>query len=274
PGTAASTWIGASNTLLFITSDGRALELDMPDLKLEVKPLLKEVPLGAPVRIELKLGNTSNKPVTVPAKIDLKSSCVCGMVKDSSGISRDFRSLIACMDECPMRELNPGQSFSRWLTLLRGGDGALFPSLGASEITARLRWTPPSMGDVGPLPEAVVEGKTTVFVMGPVTPGHAKAAHKMLTTPDAHVLMVLGGNYLSKGTEALNMAVEDDVLGPHWRVVEANIRAKGGDKEGAKRIFESKGAEVIACHDEEKKMKNLLGIEREGKNGWVSVQKH
>lgn len=265
---------GASNILSSITSDDRALELDMPDLKLEVKPLLTEVPLGAPVRIELKLGNTGNTSVTVPAKIDLKSPCVCGMVKDSSGTSRDFRSLIACMDEYPMRELEPGQSFSRWLTLLRGGDGALFPSLGASEITVRLRWAPPSMGDVGPLPEAVVEGRTTVFVMGPVTPGHAKAAHKMLTTPDAHVLMVLGGNYLSKGIEALNIAVEDDVLGPHWRVVEAKMRAKGGDKEGAKRIFESKGAEVITCHDEEKKMKHLLGIEREGKNGWVSVQKH
>lgn len=55
----------------------------------------------------------------------------------------------------------------------------------------------------------------------------------------------------------------------------AKIRAKGRDKEGAKRVLECKeGASLIASYDEEKKMKLLLGIEREGKNGWVSVQKH
>ncbi|KFZ22990.1 hypothetical protein V502_02538 [Pseudogymnoascus sp. VKM F-4520 (FW-2644)] len=247
----------ASNITPPITSDSRALDLDMSDLKLEVNTLLTEVPLGAPVRVELKLSNTGSTPVTVPAKIDLKSSCVRGMVKDSSGTSRDFRSLIACMDEYPMRELELGQSFSRWLTLLRGGDGALFPNFGVSEITVCLRWAPPSMGDAGPLPEAAVEGKTTVFVTGHITPDHAKAAHKV------------------KGMEALSIAVKDDALGPHWKVVGAKIRAKGGDKEGAKRVLECKeGASLIASYDEEKMMKLLLGIEREGKNGWVSVQKH
>ncbi|KFY24778.1 hypothetical protein V491_02018 [Pseudogymnoascus sp. VKM F-3775] len=262
----------ANNITPPITSDGRALELDMPDLKLEVNPLLTEVPLGAPVRVELKLSNTGSTPVTIPARIDLKSSCIRGTVKDPSGTSRDFRSLVACIDKDPKRELEPGQSYSKCLTLLRGGDGALFPSSGVSEVTVCLRWALPSIGDAGPLPEAVVEGKTTVFVMGPMTAAHAKAAHKVLTTPDIHVLMVIGGNHLSKGTEALKIAVEDDVLGPHWTVVGAKIKAKGGDKEGAKRVLASRGPEVIACHDEEEKMKHLLGVERERKNGWLVSQ--
>jgi hypothetical protein len=240
-----------------ITPDDRALSLDMPDLKLELTPLLTEVPLGAPVRVQLKLTNNSDREVTIPARIDLKSTCLQGNVKDAHGTKRSFRSIIGCVDENPLTELGPKKSVTKSLTLLRGGDGALFPISGVSEISVALRWTLPSVGEAGPLPEAEVQGSTTVFITGAHSGAHAKAAHIVLTTPDAHLVLALGGTHMKLGLEAVETAVGNDVLGPHWSVVKAKALAKAGEKEYGRQHLGGKEKSIMSG-DEKEKLQTLL----------------
>jgi hypothetical protein len=229
----------------------------MPDLRLMITPLLTEIPLGAPVRVELNLTNNSDSAVTIPARIDMKSTCIRGVVKDPSGTLRSFRSIIGCVDEEPLVELGPKKSVAKSLTLLRGGDGPLFPSSGVSEIAVTLRWALPSTGEAGPMPDAVVQGSTAVFITGANTGAHAKAAYKVLTTPDTHLVLALGGTHLSSGIEAIETAVGNDLLGPHWSVVNAKALAKVGRKEYGRKLLEGKEQCVMSV-DEKKKLERLL----------------
>jgi hypothetical protein len=239
------------------TPDDRALALDMPELKLELTPLRTELPLGAPVRIELKLSNKSDTTIPIPKRIDLKSNCIRGVVTDPSGKSRTFKSLFGCLDEEPLVDLKQKSSVTKSLTLLRGGEGALFPSSGISTITVQIRWALPSAGEAGPIPEAVVSGSTTVLVMGPHTGAHAKSAHKVLTSPDLQLLMALGGTHLTGGIEAVEAAMNCDVLAPHWNVVQAKSLAKTGNKQYGRDLLGREG-ECVMSHDEKQKLERLL----------------
>ena len=240
-----------------ITPDDRALTQETPDLELELIPLLNEVPIGAPVRVDIKLTNNSDAAVTIPARIDLKSTSLQGVVKDATGTERSFRSLIGCVDELPLTDLAPKESVTKSLTLLRGGDGALFPISGVSEISVTLRWALPSAGETGLLPDAAVQGSTTVFITGASSASHAKAAHKLLTTPDAHLVLALGGTHLMHGLEAVEMGVGNDVLGQHWNAIKAKALAKKGKREYGKQLFGGKEKSVMSG-DEKDKLQRLL----------------
>lgn len=253
----------ANDVVPSITPDDRALDFEIPDLKLEVSPLLTEVPLGAPVRVELKLTNNGTDNITIPARIDLKSSALRGVVKDANGTARGFRSIIGCVDEEPLTELKPKESAVKSLTLLRGGDGALFPITGVSEISVTLRWALPS-DEVKPLPEVVLQGSTTVFVTGAYTAAHAKAAHTVLTTPDAHLVLALGGTYLTGGFEAVEAAAGDGDLGPHWSVVKAKALAKEGKCDYGRKLLKG-DKKCVMSDDEKKKLESLLDQEGDAK---------
>jgi len=79
----------ATNSNPLITPDDSAVEI--PDLELVVEPLLKEVPIGAPVRVNVTLANRGNEAVVIPEDIGLKSSHMTGVVSDLSGVERSFR---------------------------------------------------------------------------------------------------------------------------------------------------------------------------------------
>jgi len=132
---------------------------------------------------------------------------------------RSFSPVIRCIEDQPMTELQPGNEISDSLTLLRGAQGALFPSSGLYEITVEVRW------DVGPM-EAVVRGNATVLVTSARTAEHAAAAHKVLATPDTHLVLVLGGDHLYEGIDAIETALDEPVLRPHFAVIEAKRLAQ------------------------------------------------
>jgi hypothetical protein len=232
-------------------------EIEVPQLKLEVKALLSEVPLGAPVRIDLKLTNTSEVPMLAPREVGLRSACITGVVQDPSGRFRSFRPLVHCLDSIDTAILGAGESISGSMTLLRGAEGALFPSSGVSEITVKASW---DVGDGSA--QAIVVSKTTVFITNPYEPKHAAAAHKILTTPDAHLVLILGGDRLKAGVEAIQQAVEDETLGPHYAAVEARrlaqpFRDRSADSEKAKKLTQRKG--VVASKAEKAKLERLFG---------------
>lgn len=188
---------------------------DAEGLELEVTPLLDAVPLGAPVRVTVALVNTSGVPLPVPGGLGLKSGFVRGKVVDPAGTVRTFSPLLRCVEEHELRMLEPGGRVESSMTLLRGAEGALFPSAGPFTVVVEVDWDLPGSGPVG------IAGEGTVMVTPAENPAHADAALKVLSTPDALLTLVLGGDHLVDGVEAIRAGVDNPVLRPHFAVVEA-----------------------------------------------------
>jgi hypothetical protein len=97
---------------------------------------------------------------------------------------------------------------------LRGAEGALFASTGLYNVSVEVKW------DVEDAIASVV-GNTTVPMTGPKDASHAAATHKLLACPDAHLVLVLGGDYRKDDISAIQAALKNDTLWPHYAVVEA-----------------------------------------------------
>ena len=144
----------------------------------------------------------------------MKTGFVTGKVTDPSGAVRAFRPLIRCVDEQRVTVLAPGEAIEHSITLLRGPQGPLFPAPGAYQITVNVEW------DIAAVPVGVEEA-TAVMVTGAHTASHASAALRVLSSPDALLTLVLGGDHLADGIGAIQSALGDEVLRPHFAVVEA-----------------------------------------------------
>jgi hypothetical protein len=207
----------ASSTTPLITPTD--LEVEMEGLELRVSPVLESVPLGAPVRVNLELVNISDQPIVTPASLKMKLGFVQGQVVDPAGTIRTFLPLVHCIEDHPLTLLKPGQSLTHSLTLLRGGQGALFPTSGLYQIKVEVHWDSAGV-------EASVTGQTDVLVTGTVDASHAAAARQILATPDTLLTLVLGGDHLTDGIAAIQTALKNPVLRPHYAYIEAKRLAK------------------------------------------------
>ena len=61
-------------------------------------------------------------------------------VIDAMGIKRTFKPIIVCYDDTKLTELKPKENLEYSLTLLRGGQGALFPVPGFYEVFIEVNW--------------------------------------------------------------------------------------------------------------------------------------
>ena len=183
--------------------------LEPAGVALAVNPLLASVPLGAPVRVDLELSN--GESMSVPTDLSLAAGHVSGTVADPSGTVRSFRSLIHCVDA---QSLGAAERVVSSMTLLCGAEGALFPLAGAHRVRVDVRWDLDGV-------EYAVGGEVMVTVTAPVDEAHAEAARRVLSTPDALLTLVFGGDHLPEGQEAIAAALDNDVLRPHYAYVEA-----------------------------------------------------
>lgn len=184
-----------------------------------VTPLLEVVPLGAPVRVRIVLQNTSDKPVIVPDSLSLRSSSIKGKVETPCGKEKGFQSIFLCPDGIQKKELAPGEALSHDLTLLRGADGALFAGCGLHKIMVEVEWESDAVTNL-------VSGSCYVMITAAVDEGHAKAATRILTTPDVHLVLIMGGDHLKEGIEAIQQALKNKILRPHYAVIEAKRLGK------------------------------------------------
>jgi len=230
------------------------LEAEILGLDVDVTPLLGEVPLGAPVRIGIALVNRGDQPVQVPANLSLKSEFVSGSVGDPSGTVRSFRTLVHCVEDQPFKLLQPGERISESMTLMRGAEGALFGVPGVHEVKVEVHWEIDGL-------VARAAGSATVMVTAAVEARHAEAAHRVLSTPDAHLVLAIGGDHLTEGLDAIQAALDSAVLKPHF----AAIAAKRLAKRFHKRKADPKGASALLDYDtvmsdtERSKLTTLLG---------------
>jgi hypothetical protein len=230
-------------------------EVTLPGIELLVIPTLFEFPLGAPVRLELRLRNSAGNggsPVQVPSNISLRSGFTQGKVKDHTGVSKTFRSIVV-NDGGTYISLNPGGEVAASITLLRGAEGALFASAGLHDVSVEIKWDVPG-GFVN------IVGTTTVRVTEPKDASHSAAANKLLASPDAHLVLIMGGDHLKDGISAIHAALKDDTLRPHYEFVEAKRVAtrfedRKPDVQAAKELISDSS---IVTDSERQKLQSLL----------------
>jgi hypothetical protein len=121
---------------------------------------------------------------------------------------------VRCIEDHAFMLLQPGESIEDSMTLMRGSEGALFAVPGVHEVRVEVHWDAEEM-------IARVEGGTTVMVTGAADADHAAAAHAVLATPDAHLVLAIGGDHLIDGIAAIQTALACSVLRPHFAAVEA-----------------------------------------------------
>ncbi len=192
---------------------------EIEGLELQVSPVLEAVPIGAPVRVSFALVNKGCESVPVPSRLSLKSGHVTGAVVGPSGATRTYSTIVRYLDEAKPEMLEPKMSVGDSLTLLRGPEGALFPSSGLHRVVVTLSW------DAAGTPVRLT-GETHVMVTPAVDDAHAKAALRILTTPDALVTLAVGGDHVPEGIAAIQAGIENPVLRPHFAYVESKRLAQ------------------------------------------------
>jgi hypothetical protein len=194
-------------------------------LLLEVVPLLETVPLGAPVRVGLRLRNTGGTRQRVPAELSLSSGAVSGTVTDRHGEVRTFWPLKRNIDSDKAQYLEPGEtSETGSLTLLRGAQGALFPVDGEYRIVVTATWEQSETS-------FLVEGVATVHVSPAGDDVHRALARSLLDSPDALLNLALGIRVPEDSTHVIHAACHHPVLKPHFAVILAKQKATPHFKE-------------------------------------------
>ncbi|MDQ3279740.1 MAG: hypothetical protein M3Q06_15545 [Bacteroidota bacterium] len=188
-------------------------------LELNVMPLRDVLPIGAPVRFEISLRNVSDQLLPSPVSISMKSGNVKGKVIDPSGNVRTFTPLVICVDDHSLRYLAPGDEIKDSLTLLRGVEGALFTAPGAYTIEVEVNWDM-NGAHVG------TSGQTTVYVTSAEDNEHARAAMDVLSTPDTLLSLAITGDHIEEGNKAVQTALKNKVLRPHFAYIEAKRLAQ------------------------------------------------
>ena len=181
-------------------------------VELVVTPFEEEVPLGAPVRLSLKLTNRGKEPRKVP-RLRMKSGNITGSVESPSGIRRSFQTVAETVDELAVEILDPDRSTSGSVTLLRGPDKALFPDHGWYKVKVEV-W----FFEKGQFRSMTTS--TTVKVGRPRDEKHRRVAELLIKTSATLVSFAIGGgDGLETGNQAINLALNNPVLRPYFAVV-------------------------------------------------------
>ena len=223
-------------------------------LVLEVTPVITTVPIGAPVRINFAVKNVSDHALPAPRSLSMRMGYVKGKIIDPSGTVRTFLPIIRCLEEHDLAMLEPGQAVGNSITLMRGPQGALFPLPGAYRIMVEVDY------DLGGVTMGLTS-ETNVMVTSARDESHANAALKILSTPDAVLALAIGGDHLTDGIAAIHTGLDDEVLRPHYSVIEAKrVATSFGDRkanlEAASKLLDE---ESVASPSEIERVAKLCG---------------
>jgi hypothetical protein len=174
-------------------------------------------------------------------------------IVDPAGTVRTFRPLVRCIEEHEVKLLQPGEKVENSATLLRGFEGALFPAPGVYRVVVEVDWE---------VNETIfgLAGETTVMVTPAQNQQHAEAALRILSTPDALLTLVLGGDHLTEGIAAIQTALDEPALRPHYADIEAKrvgrrFRTRKPDYKEAAELM--KDATVLSSQEAEKAAKMM-----------------
>lgn len=151
-------------------------------LELLAMPLRRIVPLGAPVKLQLRLTNRSDGPLPGPSVLSLAKGSVFGRVIGPGSQVHPF-SAAAPYDFLGTKELPKGESLYRGETLWRGPKGPLFPVPGFYRIEVEAGW-------VGPGGIAQASTQCEVLVTMPRNRRHQRVALDLLRSEDLAILLI------------------------------------------------------------------------------------
>jgi hypothetical protein len=173
------------------------------------------------VRVQFHLENTSDKSIDVPRDLGIKAGNVRGSVIDPAGDVRTFSAVVWRLDDDQFKKLEKKSHDDTYsTTLLRGPEGALFRVPGPHRIRLVVRW------DNG-TSAVSLSGEATVTVTPPVDEDHRLSALIVLATPETLLSLVIGGDHLVRGNAAVDAAIKNPVLKPHFALIEAKRLARG-----------------------------------------------
>jgi hypothetical protein len=110
--------------------------------------------------------------------------------------------------------LNANESLSETITLLRGAQKSLFPMEGPHRVVVRATWHRDGL-------QVFVQGETTVRVTPAADETHRAAAFKIISTPDTLLSLAISGEHLTEGNDAIQAAINNTILKPHFAIVQA-----------------------------------------------------
>jgi len=190
------------------------------DIAMSMKSFTQEgLPLAAPVRLQLKLTNTTDHSIQVPADLSFKNGNFSGIVTQlETKAVRTFKPLVSYIYQRPeLIDLEPNHSISPDLMLLSGGDGPLFPKPGSYQIDLTIVWE-------------TEERRIVQSVITPVTiakPKDKTSVESILNEPDILLALVIGDNdYTNKGVEAIQKGFANKDLKRHYAAILARLVAK------------------------------------------------
>jgi hypothetical protein len=218
--------LGAGYTALPVPHD--QVETDVSaELPLFAAPLDELLPLGAPVKLQLRLTNQTSRPLPGPLCLSLAKGSVAGRVIAPNGVVRTF-SAVSPLDYQRPADLAPGRSLFHGETLWRGPDGALFPTPGLYRIELVAGWVAP--GGV-----ATTRAGCNVLISAPRNDRHEAAALRLLACEDVVALLVFraspDGNSdevnrrIAAAAEVLRDCVEVEELRPSLAPIQAQLVA-------------------------------------------------
>lgn len=179
-------------------------------LVLVLNPIAEWFPIGAPVRIDLRLENRGKDTHYVP-KLRLKAGTLSGWVRRGDS-TFGFLTLARTLDNQRLDRLGPGESATGSISLLRGPDGALFGEPGPSQVTVKLDWFHEGR-------RHGLFGTTSVNISTWIDDDHRKSATRLITTKDTLAGFAIGGDGFADGNQAINLALANPVLRPHFAVI-------------------------------------------------------
>ncbi|MBI1840102.1 MAG: hypothetical protein HYR88_04540 [Verrucomicrobia bacterium] len=193
--------------------------LQEPQLTLEVSPLAEEFPLGAPVRLELTLTNRGERDFQAPI-LRFKSGNLGGSVRSPSGDELRFVPLSHNIDDLGLQAVEPGGTTRGAITLLSGPDGPLFPSPGRYSVTVETRVYRDRQF-------FSLSRSAEVYVAAIVNERQERVADLLLKRKETLLAFAIGGDSLDQGNQAINLAINNRILGPHYAVVRLKRLARG-----------------------------------------------
>ena len=175
------------------------------------------MPLGAPVRVEFRLENTTDDTIHVPDQPSLKSGHIVGVVVNPRGDHLPFNPVGQRLDNEAVSPLEPGaKSHTRSLTLLSGREGALFRIPGLHSVHVQISWHDAATGK-----DYQVWGMTRVNVTDAQDAQHRMAALSALGNRQTLLSLAIGGDHLVEGQRAIKAALDSPVLRAHYAIVES-----------------------------------------------------
>lgn len=232
-------------------------ESDTRTFVLELSTPQAELPLGAPLRLDLTLRHRGRTPCEVPARLAMDGPFVRGWMVGPDGTENPFRSLFRAAWPVMFDPLEPGQSRSGSITLLRGRAGALLQRSGPHRLWIEIAWARNGRS-------YRVRRSLRILVQVPRRAEDLRIGRALLRTPETLGVLAMGrGEAFAAGERVIDLALASECFRPHYAYIKAKALAsprgpEGPDAEAVRGLLEARPHLAVLNHREREKARQLL----------------